>query len=492
MADVRELNRMHYVVIVLMAAITALTPVYSAFAEIQATPILEPTPTPTAQLTATPESTDLQVATPGATTLEPSSMISPQAVTPTGDVICGAKSNALMPGKSTTVQCSISFTTAIGLLPTIRTVRPNLPTGYTASITMTEVGNASGTVTMHPGNRSANLNLTLALLEVNTTTTLMIDITVNTPADAALYSQFNATFNVCDVMALLLCPGLGGVSFSETVMREIVLEEGANYNFICTLSGSPVVLGGTSLADCQIDEVTGIGTAAMVIHEISSTMDGVSGWDVAFTDTSGSPLIVDPTNERYRLVSNETFSFQVRLTPTSCAPAPPLSVNVHLIPESMVGNVVGNPHTATDSDLELSYNAPEITASAPITGLDDVKNVPYSLTTTVVSDGVSFSFPLSVSGCGVWYSSVQMDPFVKDGDSTHVGPVPEVTNVTHNSSAISPSALENGLPLGNGSDPGTSLVLVSNHSFDLVYTIPANTPVGTYTSTITVTTSDAP
>lgn len=506
----------------LVTVLLVVTPVYVASADMQATPVIEPTPTSiTAPATPEPTQPAQLIGTPTSESgVQGTGMISPLDIAPGTGALqgCGPTIDIIYPGQSIEFSCLLDFsslTTGLLDLALVGQVNRSDFVGTSAnfdasiSIRLDLLGIDLGLLLVSqlpygssPG--AAQVTLPLAAIAGIDLTSVQVDFSIKATR-AVPGDTFSTTFTACrktSVLALLQsCTGQhGSVSVSLNVPAEEPIS-GTHYNFSCEpAQHSDLALNVTGESICTLSAGTGLGTKSVRVDQITAALDAVpDGWSVSITDLSDEALINSvPGSWSYSInhpvvTSNfGVFQFKVKMIPMTCT-AEPTGPNVGVSLKLMLlegAQQLGlGSLTSDEIGTSASFDA-TTTTSVTITSPGDV-DYPYSMTTSRAGIEAEFGIHLSVSGCEAWSVDATIDPFVKDGDMDYAGLIPVITEAQHNTDPISiPGTfqLDSATTTGAGGTYNDEI----DHTINLVYTIPANTPVGTYTSTITVTVSDAP
>ncbi len=499
------INKIRSFAFVLIVLVMAGSPVYTALAEMQATPIVEPTPTVEP---VTPESTEPAGTPDGTPDMRSESVISPLAI----DEVTGRftkctqtpESEAVYRGQTINVECmcELSSLLCIGILPSMRLSNLGLPEGFSATMYMLgeSFEGTSQTLTTEHGGGTLSWNLSTLSIRLRDTFRIKVFIEIVSPDDARYKSYPDlGAFRLCYRTLLVMCGSEAEVSLS-TQVAPLQIEHGEDFDLQCLpLESELNQLNDTHSAECSLSADSDFTGYQLRIDDIDVTIDessdGFSGWSVGLPEHPDPPPMVDPENP---------YLFAINVTPVQCIAAestPRVNVSVTVTPvlnSSEVGDSDQSPTQAVNTTF-----TPEVDQTALLTagGIPELVVVQYSLTELTRTTDLTMQLELSL--CIPWSGYVEMTEFTKvvDDDEDPLI-VPIVTTFSHeNTNQVPPgqtSITESTVgEIGTG---GTSVLsgtapeqqVIVNHTINLHYTIPANTPVGEYTSTITVTTSAGP
>lgn len=495
------------------------------------TEVLEPTAEPTVVETATPSPTELPATetptteptateTPVATEtvppveetpaveaeLDPPVGLAPMSAVPDGSLLynCAQSSETVAPGGSFTVSCLMDGSSLYNygrvLRPSLASTNPNFIVGI---VVTTQAGSTLSSLAS--GNSSANTQFSYP-----DSNAVRVTFTIYATSAAVPGFQFDATFEVCAAWAPgLLCGWLsaaGDVNITATVAGSNLVE-GTHFTLACTPTTVAPTLNQSLESTCTLIALTAIGSNQLRLVNIITTLtpNPAPGWTVAIVPSTGvlsgtmpGTHVPSPLPD---LTADGTYVFKVRFTPTACSAAssaPSVGVSVSLI-RLVNSSPSGANVTSGVKTVSATFSPPAVSQTAQITAAPVPVSVPYNMTSAQTGTA-SFTARYTVSGCATWNGYAAMGPFV-NADSLSSGPVPVLTSASHGLTVVSPtgSTVET-KPIATISNTATHLLAGSapgvvttiDHTINLSYVIPANTPVGTYQSTITVSTTNAP
>ncbi len=252
----------------------------------------------------------------------------------------------------------------------------------------------------------------------------------------------------------------------------------ADFRLACAPASSTVSVPGTQVITCDLSAPAIASTASVNVTVPNPTLP--AGWTAsAPSPASGAVTQAAP------------FRFSLTLT-SSCSASTisqTLTIGTNL---SMRGTAVAGPTAGVGI-----ARSPVTTVTAVITGSTLTWTRPYSLTSYPSNTG-SITYTVQATGCGGWNVSVVASPYAYTGTSVS-GPIP-ASNLTLTGSSIpggsglsrpvTTGALDRPLKVLSASP--TNGIGAFTQSLDLNLFIPAGTPIGTYRSTLTVSTAVGP
>lgn len=514
------INKIRSFAFVLIVLVMAGSPVYTALAEMQATPIVEPTPTVEPE---TPEPTEPD-GTPD-TKPEESGIFTPQGVIDVDDNLseCKQSEETVFPTGSYTINCTYEFTMLVGIGSMVEVTRPDLPDGFTSSVkvsygrdTVVELGHDDPEDTIQ-------VRVGLVLLITNYEVDLAFEIKAAagsyTSAGKVTLGPFSACRKAIEVGGIIstTCEQAGSV-FSEIEVVQYPLSDEEYPDLSCTdAEPESVSLDAVAISNCEVTVGTDVAPLELQLNEIVINLDDQAvGWSSSLANLDAQLPV--------QLPAGKSFQFQVGLTPTSCAAGdfdPTAYLYLNLTP-MLDGEPIGNPVNAPRNELvSTRFDPPPPSENAVISSVKDPNHpVPYNMTSVETRNG-SFTLKSTVGGCVLNPDSESYEPYegatfitmsefewVQSELGTQQPPVgsnvPHLIRNSHGISNADDGMLVTEIAFGDTTifnDQPTLILTTSSetgglksveHTINLEYTIPANTPVGEYTSTITVTTSAGP
>lgn len=517
-------QRIAFSLALVFALVATMAPVPELLAQPSATPITE---TPT-EVPATPEPTsaptesvitpspEIPAGTPPGVSATPGVEASSVSNEPFQDSSgslwnCVQSSSVITPGGSVTVRCN--FTISVNVVDNAhgRVTRPNLGNDYQASIDM-EYGGRSAALGM--GSEQGSASLTMGTTGLGGSRTAAVTILVRAPITASTGSEFSTTFTACRVGNIFgncyfFDPQHGSITIDLEV-GELELEENTHYTAGCSVpedQSNSAGFAGEVVIRCSVTATENIGDNRFLrFNGLVTTLNGTGGWSGQLLTIDEDPVGTVPglyqREPAVDLNAGNSFSWLIHLTPTSCAAgSAPLSLGVMGNITLVENGVPGTTYTSAEKTVTVNFDPPPpATSHGSIISAPGLVEVPYSLEGEETAS-TSVKLRYTASGCEPWDGYIQMTSFTTD-DENYSGQVPELESASHGDTSQSGNGFtvvtnldfetigESQTPILSGSPPGMEVEV--EHTVNLVYRIPPNTPVGEYTSTITVTTSDAP
>ena len=502
-------------------AVPMATPIGDPTAPVVPTPAPE-TPQPTEAIPSTPEPTEVEPeipvstpsVTPAGTPEESDNSISPMSVNPGGSLTGCTQNPAngnITSSQPSVIVCTLRIASYGGDTSNQRgrVERPALPTGFNASITVS--GIRDGSVTMPSGNTANVMAFTFANGSGGyRTATVTINLTV--AANVPQNTTFNATFRSCHAVSNgSACHATSPQNGTAIVTAQvpdasiIPLVEGTHYTFVCS-NPTPAAYLGTVESTCTLRMLNApLILDGIRIEQVITTITGSAGWTTTLRNpTTGSLLASVPgtytTPATARVsVLNPTWSFKIRMQNTACPTSDSVNVNVSLGVRRLLLAVTGPVQYLVGKNVQTSVNLPAQVSLNSITA--SASSVPYSMTSPRTATA-NLVMRYSVTGCGSWNSSARIGKFVDPANPSRTN-VPVLAGATQVSTSQNPAGTvtvavpaittigEADTRIATGTSPGPTTVVV-NQTIQLTYTVPANVPIGTYQSTVTVTTGSGP
>lgn len=486
------------------------TPITEAPAEVPATP--EPTLTPTEPSTL--PTAEISAGTPeiGPATPSPdatSTLNAPLQVADGSMRNCSQSSLEIPPGGTVSITCDLTIGVVLLGTPIAQITRPALPGGFTASINMVHDTRSES---MPAGSSQAVLRMPLGLTLVGGTRTARVTILINAPVGATVGARDPIRFNTCRGAATGGCLNQPGSVEVRLSVSEVTLVDGDHYTANCTPANAnqgAIGFGEHASFDCHVSASESLGDTRLVLNDLVTTLNGASGWAGELVNAQGDVTGTVPgvyhLQQPYTILAGESFEWEIRLFPTACSAGDaPLTLGIrgNITPVDSSGGNPGPTITTSPRTIGAEFESPPPgSATAILTSEPVTDPVAYSMTDEQ-SRSASVTAQYTVEGCDPWDGYIAMTPFASTSDEAYSGPVPELESAsrgdtsqegdgfTHVSRTQITTIDATPTQVIAGTEPGIEVVV--EHTINLVYTIPANTPVGTYSSTITVTISDAP
>lgn len=301
-------------------------------------------------------------------------------------------------------------------------------------------------------------------------------------------------------------PNSGSAVVTAQVPNDVVLAlvEGTHYTFSCTSLSANIAYLGTGESTCTLTFLLALDQTLTGIRlsQIGTTITGNTGWTASLHQMNGNQLQTIPgtynfSNQTNLTLLSPTYQFLVRLENTACSPDPFTSISVSMGIQRVgllsTGAVQYTPSRTLQSRLATTSGS----ATATVQSIGGV-TAPYRMTQSSTHT-TNLVINYGVTGCGTWNGNASMGSFVRTG-SPGSNPVPTLTQAEHISNTTPVGAIisypgfttigPTSTSLIRISGPGTPITLTQ--TIRLTYVIPANTPVGEYTATITVSTQSGP
>ena len=276
-----------------------------------------------------------------------------------------------------------------------------------------------------------------------------------------------------EISATTLLGGLLRYSSTLTAYRAITA---SNFSLACTPASFAVQASASQTVSCTLSTISLASTASVTAAIPAITAP--SGWSVT-APTPASGAVTTSTSL--------DFSFTLTASCTASTTAQSVSVASNLTFRSVL---VTGPSTTV-----LISRASSTTLSAAISANTLAWTRPYSFTAFPTNTG-ALTYSVQASGCAGWNVTVAASPFTRSGGTNTI----PAANLTLTSSTT---------PAGTGiSQPATTGALSSAlkvlsasagngngtyaQTLNLNLAIPAKTPVGAYTSTVTITAASGP
>ena len=272
-------------------------------------------------------------------------------------------------------------------------------------------------------------------------------------------------------------------------------------SMICT-PASPISIQRASSRtfSCSIQALSGLNQTSLVVRSVTIPA-APAGWTMttspAGTAGAGGAITI-PVNQS--LAAGSAYGFSVTLSP-GCSAANSANFTI----TSLVANTNGSSTSSNVAGPTIAYRANAPAASQTVSANVLSSNLDWSFTSEFEPQTASgqITYQVTGSGCSGWNVTTSASPFTYTGPApgtsipannltlTSTGAPTAVSGSTSNVSATSSSgglaAPRKVLQAQPGSGNGTY-----QQSLGIGFTLPGSTNVGSYKSTITVTTAAAP